>query len=70
MWFAGTSINPKYGSVIYLNSGDWVENLTCLEYDGAEWSLYRYSEDVVLKENPRINQLMKSHMLDKKLMIG
>lgn len=33
------------GSVIYMNSGDWIENLTALEYDGAEWSMYKYNED-------------------------
>src|SRR6056297_4090334 len=33
-----------YGSVIYMNSGDWVENLTALEYDGLEWSMFRYEE--------------------------
>ena len=33
------------GSVIYMNSGDWVENLTALEYNGAEWEMYKYSED-------------------------
>lgn len=38
-------IETEKGSVIYLNSGDWVENLTALEYDGANWSIYRYKED-------------------------
>jgi UDP-2,3-diacylglucosamine pyrophosphatase LpxH len=33
------------GNVVYLNSGDWVENLTSLEYDGKSWSIYRYRED-------------------------
>lgn len=33
------------GSVIYMNSGDWVENLTALEYDGEEWSMYKYREE-------------------------
>lgn len=33
------------GSVIYMNSGDWVENLTALEYDGLEWDMYRYKEE-------------------------
>ena len=33
------------GEVMYLNSGDWVENLTALEFDGTEWSIYRYRED-------------------------
>ena len=27
------------GSVIYLNSGDWVESLTALEYDKNEWKI-------------------------------
>jgi UDP-2,3-diacylglucosamine pyrophosphatase LpxH len=30
------------GNVIYLNSGDWVENLTSLEYNNGEWKIYRY----------------------------
>ena len=29
-----------YGSCTYLNSGDWVENLTALEYNHMEWKLY------------------------------
>ena len=33
------------GSVIYMNSGDWIENLTALEYNGKEWSMYKYNED-------------------------
>lgn len=35
---------PK-GPVIYLNSGDWIENLSALEYHRGEWSIYRYNED-------------------------
>ena len=31
------------GSVIYLNSGDWIENLTALEYNNKEWSIYKYN---------------------------
>lgn len=31
------------GEVYYLNSGDWVENLTALEYNEGEWSLYQYT---------------------------
>ncbi|WP_138431663.1 UDP-2,3-diacylglucosamine diphosphatase [Fodinibius saliphilus] len=33
------------GSVIYMNSGDWIENLTALEYNGKGWEMYRYAED-------------------------
>lgn len=32
----------EQGSVTYLNSGDWIENLTALEYKWGEWSLYEY----------------------------
>ena len=35
-------------SVLYLNSGDWVENLTALEYHHGRWNLYRYEEDTHL----------------------
>ncbi|MFH1120273.1 MAG: UDP-2,3-diacylglucosamine diphosphatase [Bacteroidota bacterium] len=38
------TITTSEGSIIYLNSGDWVENLSALEYTAGEWSLYRYSE--------------------------
>ncbi|MEO5601164.1 MAG: UDP-2,3-diacylglucosamine diphosphatase [Cyclobacteriaceae bacterium] len=40
-------IQTKKGEVLYLNSGDWVENLTALEYDGERWKIYRYSDDKV-----------------------
>ncbi len=32
------------GSVLYLNSGDWVENLTALEYSFGTWAIYHYDE--------------------------
>lgn len=34
----------KNGSTTYLNSGDWVENLTALEYNRKRWKLYRYTD--------------------------
>lgn len=30
------------GSVMYLNSGDWIENLTSLEYHEGEWTLFEF----------------------------
>lgn len=32
------------GQVIYLNSGDWVEHLTALEYKHNEWTIFEYDE--------------------------
>ncbi len=31
--------------VIYMNSGDWVENLTALELYQGKWQLYRYEKE-------------------------
>lgn len=41
------NIQTEKGEVLYLNSGDWVENLTALEYDGKRWKIYRYFDDKV-----------------------
>lgn len=38
-------VETEKGSVMYLNSGDWIENLTTLEFDGTDWSIYRYKDD-------------------------
>jgi UDP-2,3-diacylglucosamine pyrophosphatase LpxH len=35
-------IKTEEGEVLYLNSGDWVENLTALEYHKGHWSIYKY----------------------------
>jgi UDP-2,3-diacylglucosamine pyrophosphatase LpxH len=37
-------ISNKEGSVVYLNSGDWVEHLTSLEYYDNDWHIYKYEE--------------------------
>ena len=39
-------ISNAQGSVTYLNSGDWVENLSALEYHDGEWRIYKYREDL------------------------
>ncbi|MEC4004040.1 UDP-2,3-diacylglucosamine diphosphatase [Flavobacterium sp. SUN052] len=35
-------ITNKKGSTLYLNSGDWIENLTALEYNNKKWRLYEH----------------------------
>lgn len=40
----------KSGTTLYLNSGDWVENLTALEYKKNRWKLYRYDKDLQMAE--------------------
>ncbi len=41
-------VETEKGNVNYLNSGDWVENLTALEYVDKCWSIYQYEEKSVV----------------------
>jgi UDP-2,3-diacylglucosamine pyrophosphatase LpxH len=52
------------GSVIYMNSGDWIENLTALEYDGGEWSMYKYSEDQYIDKKEPVHLPMRKTLKD------
>lgn len=40
----------KKGKTLYLNSGDWIENLTALEYNKKRWKLYQYSPEAAQAE--------------------
>jgi UDP-2,3-diacylglucosamine pyrophosphatase LpxH len=42
-------------TVTYLNSGDWVEHLTALEFDRGKWSIYQY--DAANFEQPDARKL-------------
>ena len=39
-------ISNSEGSITYLNSGDWIENLSALEYNNGEWTIYRYKDEI------------------------
>ncbi len=41
-------VTTAKGSVMYLNSGDWIENLTALEYSRGQWELYTYDKDIAI----------------------
>lgn len=63
----------KKGTTFYLNSGDWVENLTALEYNRKRWKLYRYDkdsnmieEDFFEMETKLSEQLIASLLFSKK----
>lgn len=38
-------IESPQGDLVYLNSGDWVEHMSSLEYSFKRWKLYRYEND-------------------------
>jgi UDP-2,3-diacylglucosamine pyrophosphatase LpxH len=55
----GTVVTTK-GAIDYLNSGDWIENLSALEYNQGRWSLYlheAWAEHVPSLATPRGEEL-------------
>jgi UDP-2,3-diacylglucosamine pyrophosphatase LpxH len=54
------SLVGAQGSFMYLNSGDWIENLTALEYNEGEWKLYFYEGE----ESSKKRKLKKSKRPD------
>lgn len=51
-------INTDKGSVTYLNSGDWIENLTSLEYYDKSWKLYQYDPKNFEQVNHNKNKII------------
>lgn len=44
------TIQTAKGSVQYLNSGDWIENLTALEYNDGKWEIVKIPEFIQEEE--------------------
>jgi UDP-2,3-diacylglucosamine pyrophosphatase LpxH len=65
------TIETEEGEVIYMNSGDWIENLTALEYYRQEWTLFRYNEadfgEAVDEEEDELASLDNSQLFSKML---
>lgn len=64
------TMTNREGEVIYLNSGDWVENLTALECTKGVWVMYRYHEDENAKRidiNNSRDKSLENGQLFKKL---
>jgi UDP-2,3-diacylglucosamine pyrophosphatase LpxH len=39
----------NHETITYINSGDWVESLTSMEYYDGRWHLYTYIQDPIIK---------------------
>lgn len=68
-------ITTGKGSTIYLNSGDWVENLTALEYHNEAWILHGYHNErkkfvhepeEMMEQDPEMLPLLFSSFLNQK----
>lgn len=61
------NILAKEGEVMYLNSGDWVENLTALEYKQGNWEIFRYDAKNFVKDEVEQGELSDGENLYEKL---
>lgn len=52
--------------ITYLNSGDWVENLTALEYQDGEWKLFSYYDHFLSMESKPERKKEESRLERKK----
>ena len=55
------------GEVMYLNSGDWVENLTALEYNHGQWEVFKYEAKNFVKDEVELGELSDGEDLHGKL---
>lgn len=66
-------ISNLKGKTMYLNSGDWIENLTALEYQNNKWSLYEYAKDPLVKEisenKPSEKKILKKKQKENDILI-
>lgn len=64
-------VNNEKGACVYLNSGDWIENLTALEYHEGLWELYQHESAPIAEEDieqeEALNDLNLERILKKVL---
>lgn len=67
-------VTTARGSIMYLNSGDWIENLTALEYVDGKWSLYQYdpahyaAEEQPSENDPDVSELFQNLLTEFNLL--
>lgn len=55
-------ISTTKGSVLYMNSGDWIEHMSALEFVDGKWSLYVHDETMHVphqKKEPIVSALVE-----------
>lgn len=65
-------ITTKEGIVTYLNSGDWIENLTSLEYNEGKWTIFNYLESdlhFAEKISDEVLAELNDHLIFQKLLL-
>jgi UDP-2,3-diacylglucosamine pyrophosphatase LpxH len=70
---ANRMFENEKGSVRYLNPGDWIENLTALEYNAGEWAVFTYPKaDALLSAEDSEDDTEEEHRMnaEKALLLG
>jgi UDP-2,3-diacylglucosamine pyrophosphatase LpxH len=61
------TITTNEGSIVYCNSGDWIENMTALEYNDGEWKIYQHKEDKITEPEETEIELSTGQLFDNLL---
>lgn len=56
-----TTYKVKKKNVVYLNSGDWIENLSALEYHNKKWQIYWHQRNNEVDMDPKMEVEDKSN---------
>lgn len=57
-------ISKNGKSTVYLNSGDWLENLTALEYEKGQWHIYYHQQQASQKSSSKFELFKTNKMPD------
>jgi len=66
-------VKTKKGKCMYMNSGDWIENMTALEYHNGEWSLFSYEEhkqNLIQKEEEETSDMTLEELISSVTNLG
>ncbi len=63
-------VQTEHGSVTYLNSGDWVESLSALEYNKGEWKIYTYNPEEYAADEEIDPSSLENEDLEEKLNVS
>lgn len=58
------NVTTKKGCCFYLNSGDWIENLSALEYNEQKWKIFYYEENKHLLEEYSSDEVIEKNHLE------
>jgi len=62
-------ISNENGETFYLNSGDWVESLSALEYSDGKWEIFKFDAVDFMKEAAEDEDIAEMENLQDKLNI-